>query len=306
MKANAAWTAIGLGAAALAALYFSTAPTPEPAPAAAPAPDPFAFVRSMEGTRPDGDIKVGASEQLLVDAELGHLFDYYLGGLGERSLAAIVQEIEKELDRRLKPGPAQQAKRLLASYLAYKRALVDVERGLPHTADLLQAARQRMRAMRALRPEYFSAAQSDGLFGASDAYDADALARMQVSLDQRLTALQRSSALAALDARLTPAQRAEREAPSKVIALEASMQALRANGASEDDVYRARAAATTPEAAARLAEVDREEAAWKNRIALYLARRDQLRSGGAQPQALQQLRDAGFTPDEQRRLPAFE
>jgi lipase chaperone LimK len=305
MKTNAIWTAIGLGAAALAALYFTTAAIGEPVPAA-PVPDPFAFVRSMEGTRPDGDIKVGAGDQLVVDAELGHLFDYYLAGLGERSMAAIVQEIEHELDRRLKPGPAQQAKRLLASYLAYKRALVDVERALPATNDLLQAARQRLRAMQALRPQYFSAAQSDGLFGASDAYDADALARLQVSMDQRLTAAQRSSALAALDARLTPAQRAERAAPSKVIALEERMQALRADGASEDDIYRARAAATTPEAAARLAEVDRDDAAWKTRIALYLARRGQLQSGGAQPQVLQQLRDAGFTPEEQRRLPAFE
>lgn len=307
MTTNAKWTAIGLGAAAaLAALYFTTAATRAPAPAPAPAPDPFAFVRSMEGTRPDGDIKVGAGEQLVVDAELGHLFDYYLAGLGERSLAAIVQEIEHELDRRLKPGPAQQAKRLLASYLAYKRALVDAERALPPTTDLLQGARQRLRAVQALRPQYFSAAQSEGLFGASDAYDADALARLQVSMDQRLTAAQRSSALAALDARLTPAQRAERAAPSLVIALEERMQALRANGASEDDIYRARAAATTPEAAARLAEVDRDEAAWKARIAQYLAARGQLLSGGAQPQALQQLRDAGFTAEEQRRLPAFE
>ncbi len=305
MKASAKWTVAGVGAAVLAALYFTMAGSPEPAPAAAPAPDPFAFVHSMEGTRPDGDVKV-AGEQLVVDAELGHLFDYYLAGLGERSLAAIVQEIEKELDRRLKPGPAQQAKRLLASYLAYKRALVDVERALPPTTDLLQAARQRLRAMQALRPRYFTAAQSDGLFGASDAYDADALARMQVSMDKGLTAAQRSSALAALDARLTPAQRAERAEPSKVIALEERMQALRADGASDDDIYRARAAATTPEAAARLAEVDRDEAAWKARIKVYLAQRGQLLSGGAQPQALQQLRDSGFTAEEQRRLPAFE
>lgn len=306
MKTNATWAVIGLGAAALALLYFTTATKQDPAPAAAAFTDPFAFVRSMEGTRPDGDIKVGPGDQLVVDAELGHLFDYYLAGLGERSLAAIQQEIENQLDLRLKPLPAQAAKRLLVSYLAYKRALVDVERGLPRTANLLQAARQRMRAMQELRPKFFSDAESAGLFGASDAYDADALARIQVSMDLDLTAAQRSSQLAVLDARLTPAQRAERAAPSRVIQLEAAMQAKRASGASEDDIYRARAAATTPEAAARLAEVDRDEAAWKTRIAAYLAQRDQLLAGGAQAQTVQQLRDAGFTPDEQRRLPAFE
>lgn len=39
----------------------------------------------MEGTRPDGDVKTLAGEQLVVDAELGHLFDYYLAGLGEKT-----------------------------------------------------------------------------------------------------------------------------------------------------------------------------------------------------------------------------
>ncbi|UUZ46575.1 hypothetical protein LP420_21840 [Massilia sp. B-10] len=37
-------------------------------------------------------------------------------------MQAIRAEIERELDRRLKPGPAAKAKRLLASYLDYKRA----------------------------------------------------------------------------------------------------------------------------------------------------------------------------------------
>ena len=72
----------------------------------------------MESTRPDGNVTVAAGDALVVDAELGHLFDYYLAGLGEKPLAAIRSQIELELDRRLAPAPAREAKRLLGAYLA--------------------------------------------------------------------------------------------------------------------------------------------------------------------------------------------
>ncbi|UUZ46576.1 hypothetical protein LP420_21845 [Massilia sp. B-10] len=68
-------------------LYALLAPPAAPPPEAVDAPkaDPFAFVRSMEGTRPDGDVRADPDGELVVDAELGHLFDYYLVGLGEKT-----------------------------------------------------------------------------------------------------------------------------------------------------------------------------------------------------------------------------
>ena len=298
MKISAGVLTAGLLYAAFSRHDVEAAPTP-PAPA-----NPFAFVRSMEGTRPDGEVKVSADGQLVVDAELGHLFDYYLAGLGEKDLNAIRGEIERELDRRFKPGPAAQAKRLLASYLAYKGALADLEQKLPAGADMGKAARARLQAMQQLRLNYFSSTEIAGLFGFSDAYDQDALARIDISLDPKLTAEQRALQLAALDKKLTPAMREEREAPTRVLRTEESVQKMRAQGASDDEVYRVRAAAFSTEGASRLAELDREEAAWKGRIKLYLAERSGVSAdaGGA----LQQLRDKHFSADEQRRLGAYE
>ena len=104
------------GSLAALALYLALRPGEPPAPPPEKAePDLFAFVRSMEGTRPDGNVTVAAGDKLVVDAELGHLFDYYLAGLGEKPLAAIRSQIEAELDRRLAPVPAREAKRLLGS-----------------------------------------------------------------------------------------------------------------------------------------------------------------------------------------------
>lgn len=307
---NAKWIHIGLLAAVAGGLTMLVLARTEREPARLTPSDPnyFAFVRSMEGTRPDGDIRQDAAEQLVVDAELGRLFDYYLAGLGEQTLAAIQAEIGRELERRLRPVAAAQAKVLLQHYLQYKRALVDVERSLQPSADAVASARARLDAMQRLRRDYFSEPEIVGLFGDSDAYDTAAIARMEINADKSLTPEQRKARLAALDARLPASVREDREAPTRVLRLEEAVQQARANGADDNEVYRMRAAAYSPAAAARFADLDREEADWKRRIATYQAQRKQLLSASTPPSAerLQQLRDDVFTPDEQKRLAAYE
>ena len=295
------------GSLAAFALYLALRPGEPPAPPPERAePDLFAFVRSMEGTRPDGNVTVAAGDKLVVDAELGHLFDYYLAGLGEKPLAAIRSQIEAELDRRLAPVPAREAKRLLGAYLAYKQALLGAEQALPAQADAALAARARLHAMRALRGNYFTAEESAGLFGASDAYDDDAVARMTILGDTSLDEAQRQAQLTALDQKMPPTLRAARDAPLQVAQLDAFVKALRAQGGGDNEVYRLRASTFTPAAAARLAELDREESQWQQRIIAYRAQKASLPGGAQDAAALRQLRDASFTPDEQRRLGAYE
>ncbi len=306
MAASSRWLKLGAGGVAVGLLIASFL---QSEPARAPVVvrqggAPVAFAKSMEGTLPDGDVKQTADGELVIDAELGHLFDYYLAGLGERDLAAIRSEIERELDRRLKPGPAAQAKRLLASYLDYKRALVDLEMQLKDGGDLAKSARARLEATQKLRTRFFNAKESAGLFGFSDAYDLDALARIDISLDAKLTQAERADKLAQLDMKLSPAMREAREAPTRVVRTEEDVQKMRAAGATDDDVYRVRAAAFSPEGAARLAQLDREEADWKLRISAYQGERAALQPG-AETQ-LAQLRNKYFSEQEQRRLGAYE
>lgn len=268
-------------------------------------PDYFAFVPSMAGTRPDGAVRASGG-RLDVNAELAYLFDYYLAGLGERPLEALRAEIIRELERRLQPGPAAEARRLLDAYLAYKRALVDVERGLPPQTDPVLRARQRLTAMQQLRAAYFSNAEIAGLFSASDAYDIDAIAHLAIHSDASLSEAQRKQKLATLDAALPQKAREEKDAPSRVLRLEEAVNAARARGADDNEVYRLRSAALSPGAAARLADVDREEADWQRRIAAYQAQRRELLQNAAPAATLQQLRERGFSADEQKRLPAYE
>lgn len=102
------------------------------------------------------------------------------------------------------------------------------------------------------------------------------------------------------------------ENPPDVAAVEQEIRQWRNQGASEDEVYRLRSQRLSPDAAARLAQMEREETQWQARIELYLVERARLlamganTSGATQSESLQQLRNTFFSAEEQERLAAFE
>ena len=308
------WAAGAVAAAALVVIGLQALPASAPraiaaTPVAAPADARPAAATSLAGTTPDGAATAAPDQSLLLAPALIRLFDYWLTTVGERPLAAIRADVEHDLDTRLGPRAAREAKDLFSRYLQFKTALKDQRPPKPaaRSVDTLRAG---LRTMLALRAAYFTDAESQALFGPQDAEARDALARMAIEQDPALTDAQRRERLAAYDARLPASVRAEREAPLLVTRLQDDAQKIRAQGGSEDDVYRMRAAATSPEAANRLADLDRDEAAWKARIAAWQAQRASVLSapGGDADHAaaMDDLRNRLFTPEEQRRLAAYE
>ncbi len=280
---------------------------------------PAPFAASMRDTVPDGDLRSmqqdasgTAATAALAYGELRRMFDYYLSAVGEQSIEAITQQIRSELARRLPPVQAQKAQRLLGLYIAFKSELVRLESQPQLAGPGVQAVRARLLAMQDLRSRYFSAAENEGMFGFDDAYDLDAISRLEVSQNAALSAQEKAQRYAALDAAMPAALREQRDASSVVVRVEQQAQEMRAKGASEDDIYRMRAKAFDPEAAARLADVDREEQAWKARIAQYLDQRSKLMqtltqsSASERQTAIAQLQQSQFTAEERPRLAAYE
>jgi len=309
-------TALALGVATW--MWWPGSESPQ-APASLPGTlsgSPAPFARSLQGTVPDGDLmalqsaaSTGAPAALAY-GELRRLFDYYLSTVGEQTIEAITAHIRSELQRRLPAPQAEKAQRLLGLYIAFKRELVDVESKPELSGNAVEAIRRRMLAVQDLRGRYFSAVEVEGMFGFEDAYDMDAVARLEVSQDPNLTPQQKQQRLAALDAAMPANLRAEREAGTVVVRIEQQAQAMRAKGASEDDIYRMRSRELDPEAAARLADVDREEAAWKGRIARYQEERARLLKANATESERQasvaQLQQSLFSEAERPRLVAYE
>jgi len=101
----------------------------------------------------------------------------------------------------------------------------------------------------------------------------------------------------------------EASAPDLLVHTEQAVRQARARGASEDDIYRLRAAGLSAATATQLADMEREEAAWQARIGAYFVERDRLLANASAVPAdelLHQLRDARFSAAEQQRLTAFE
>ena len=307
---------LGIGATAWAAAIFFAINLMQPEERVAPTPSAkaslFPFVKSMDGTHPDGHLTVAVDDTLVVDAELRRMFDYYLAAVGEKPLDEIRAEMERELERRLKPRAAAEAKRLLGRYLDYKTDLLNVEKNPQVVGTGVSAIKARMIAMQQARLRFFSTKDAQAMFGTDDAHDMDSVARLDISENKSLSEDQKKEQTAVLDAAMPDELRRERDVPLVVVKLEESVAKMRAQGASDDEVYRARAAAFTPEAAVRLADLDREEAAWKSRIATFQAERSKLNAANVHlPEserqvAMQRLREAGFDINEQRRLAAYE
>lgn len=271
----------------------------------------FGSIRSFADTKVDGGVEANAENTLEVSLELRRMFDYFLAATGERPLPDIITDIESELKKKLQGSALQQAKALLGRYLSYKQKLFTFEsESKKSSGNFYLDAKSRFEKNRALRREFFAPNEDLAFFKQDDEYDLDALQRLELHQNSSLTAAQKSAKEKALDEALSPELRDAKTAPYQVIRLEESVAQLRKNGATDDDVYRFRAAATSPEAAARLAQVDREDAEWRSRIAAYLQERNQVARSVAnnpvQERQLQQIRDKHFTEVEQKRLTAYE
>lgn len=318
-------TRVGLGLLSLVLvaggwIVWSQTENADPMPSAAvgPVSRSAPFVRSMQDTLPDGDLQTlqaGSKTGLtgaLAYGELKRLFDYYLSAVGEQSIEVITQQIRGELERRLPTPQAAKAQRLLALYIEFKSELVRLESQPQLAGNGVQAVRARMLAMQDVRSRYFNEAETQGMFGFEDAYDMDAIARLEISQNPALSALQKQQQFTAVDAAMPASLRREREASSVVVRVEQQAQDLRAKGSSEDDIYRMRAKEFDPQAAARLADVDREEVAWKARIGRYLDARSKLLRAQAnateseRQTVIAQLQQTYFTEVERPRLAAYE
>lgn len=294
----------------------------EPVALASGDPSPGAFARSLQGTEPDGHLRFFAnlpSGQTVTSADLPNealkrLFDYYLSALGEADEAGVLRQIGLEIDKNLPPAHARAARQLLGKYVDYKKALAELEQQLGRDAQSseggIESIRKRFEGMRQLREKFFDPREQIDMFGFEEAYDKVALSQLEVSLNPQLSETQKAQRLNALQANLPAEVKAELDAPRQVVLLQNKVDQLREQGASDDEIYRLRAQAVNPEAAARLAELDREEAAWKNRITQYQAARQQILQSGdstAQQQAaLQQLQIRQFSAQERPRLTAYE
>ncbi|WP_035054170.1 lipase secretion chaperone [Andreprevotia chitinilytica] len=289
------------------AVWWSAGGDKPPATVRAVIPETATAPRYVEPAM-DGQLALDGYQQLIVNAGLKARFDALLALKTPPDLAWLTEQLEHELTAaHLPAGARQRALALFASYLAYTKELAALPASGSSAKPDLTQLRDRFNAREALRQRFFNASDRDGLFGDEVRDDQQALARLEIIGDQSLSLAERQQRLAKMEAALPPEVRAERAASLAHITMAEKSAALRAQGGSEDDVYRQRASDYGTAAADRLAALDRQTDDWQRRLSAYSGEVSRINGDGSlsaddRQAAIKALQDKQFNAQEQRRL----
>ncbi|WP_437682586.1 lipase secretion chaperone [Sorangium sp. So ce131] len=276
-----------------------------PAGAGAPgvADRPRAAPPSLRGTDVDGAVIVDGRGDLVVGPEILAFFDYFLSATGEEPAAAIRARIVAAIRERAGGRAADQAVALLDRYLGYREAA-----GAAGAAPEADPA-ARLAVLRELRREHFGEADAARLFGDEEREGEATLDEARIAADPALSPEERDAQIAEVEAALPEHLRAARDAAMRPLEQQVEEQALRAAGASAEEIHAHRVAVVGPEAADRLAELDRQRAAWQERLDTFSEQRAAIAEGTADPEARraaeEELLAREFTPEERLRVRAL-
>jgi lipase chaperone LimK len=202
--------------------------TMESAEALPPAPTTPHFVtgletlpKSLRDIEVDGQLRADANGNLILDADIRRVFDFFLNAVGEESSAQIIARLQAYIRAHLPASAARQALQILQEYLALRDAMSDAQRdasgrfAADHHSLSADTLRDRKQAIRALRSHHLSAEVDQAFYGEEDQFDDFTLAKLALIEDTSLSAAQRSEHIAMLEAGLPPALQAHIAAASR-------------------------------------------------------------------------------------------
>ncbi|SIQ90534.1 lipase secretion chaperone [Aquipseudomonas alcaligenes] len=270
--------------------------------------DPGPLPPSLAGAHHGVQLRMDAQGHLFLQADLLHLFDFYLAGREEEGLDKVLRRIHRDLATQLREPALDQARDLLRRYVDYRIAL----QGLPEADASLDAGalRQRLDALNALRQQFFSADEYALFFTRENAEDEYMVQRLALTRQAGLSEEQRAQALAELELQLPEEVRMARAESIRHGELYAATQTLQEQGASAEEIRQLREQTLGSAAADALADLDRQQAAWQQRLSDYAAERNRLRQSGLNDSQLQaaiaELQSSRFDERERLRVQALD
>jgi lipase chaperone LimK len=258
---------------------------------------------SLRETEPDGAVTLAADGSLRYDRALRRLFDYWLSLVGELSHADIRALVEAWLTERHPPRVVAQA---LDAYDRYLRYLAEVDRVGASVGSADPA--QRLALLKQLRRQQLGAELATAFFAEQEAYEDWSLARWQLSRDPALSEAERESRMAAIEATLPDALRADLQSQRRTEAEVSLSQRIDEELTDPAARAAARRDAFDPETAARLDQLDVERQQWAERLAAYRGFLKTLEGLDATTREQRRAAYLGqhFAPHEAQRIGALE
>jgi len=269
---------------------------------------------SIKGTQIDGAYPVDSDGHLIMSDRIRHRFEYFLSTMGEFTLDEIIALIEEDIRFNLQQPAQQEALTLLKNYIDYKRALIEVEQavGAPQSYEIqdIESMRQRLLAMQSIRREHLSDEAIHAFFGFDESYDAYMLSRLEIINNNQLTEKEKQQQIESLQNSLPQEVRELHKDTQHISRVYQETEELRAQGASDDEIFQHNSQEFGQEAAIRLQQVEQTRAQFTRKVDAYLQQRqrilqDKSLSSTQQSEAISELK-SDFDDNEKARLRAYE
>ena len=268
----------------------------------------------LEGLEPDTRLVTDAEGNLIPSKHLRILLDFYLANLDQEPLATVLARIQATLGQQLGEPALGQALSLLERYVGYRMALEDLQAktpgGITRAGFDLDTLQQRQVQMEQLQHDHFNRNEQAAFFQEDAKLDNYTLARLDIEQNPALTAAQKQQQLEQLSQQLPETVRIARKRAVIHGEVYQKAETLKANQASDTEVYQLRARELGEDAALELAKLDQQQQAWQQRLADYQQQKSRAVQAGLsdtdQARAITQLRNRLFSGAERLRVRALE
>ena len=270
---------------------------------------------SLKGTDKDGAYPTDEQGNLLMSAAIKERFEYFLSTLGEFPLESVLQMVRDDIELSLKSPAKEQALKLFDDYIAYKYSLAELEKSMDAAQDYeindIERFRMQLDRLRDKRREYLQQDTVDAFFGFDEMYDDFMLARLEIQNSSQLTKQEKIEQINSLEDSLPEAVKNMRDDSQKVSQAFKVSEAMREEGANDEEVFEYNSQQFGQEAAVKLQDLNDQRAAWKSRVENYLQKKANIEINDSldsqqKLDSITELREQQFSENEIKRLPAFE
>ncbi|MCG8610756.1 MAG: hypothetical protein MI864_09495, partial [Pseudomonadales bacterium] len=260
--------------------------------------------------------KIDSAGNLIVDKSVKRLFDYFLGTVGEWSVADIRHNLQALVDQTLAEPARTQALSLLDNYLQLKQAIHEYEQQVGET-DLLSlqphqlaSMGDRLQYLEDLRRSYLGDSAANAFYSDAEAVDRFTLTKLNVLNNPELSEAEKRAIVAQAEADLpvgVKAVRAKNHLHEKLAEAEAE---LHSSGADQHQIQSLREDVLGVESAKALAQVEHNQAAFRKKLAEYRRLKAQILNSPLgsieQEQELHRVRESLFSGKDLSRVEAME
>ncbi len=270
---------------------------------------------SLKGTSIDGMYPIDSDGNLVLSDAIKHRFEYFLSTMGEFPLEQVLQMVKEDIAVNLKSPAKEQALKLFDDYVAYKYALVELEKNFEsptsYEVNDIERFRYQLEQLRNKRREYLDSAAVDAFFGFDELYDDFMLSQLDIQNNSQLTPQEKQQQLKDLQQTLPIELQEMREETQRVSTVFELTQGMKKDGVNESEIFDYNSQEFGQAAAERLQKLERERDEWQQKVNGYLKRKttilsDELLSEMEKSEQVNNIKDEIFNPQEKKRLPAFE